>query len=267
MEKIMGMSRNKHVFFLAATLAAGATYAQEVPDFGSSSASAVIVDAPPRERGRGVVPQTQPPPPTEEVVVTGGKLVTFDRVWSLTPGFAYSENREVMGVDLGGKRERGGGRSDQILLGYSNIDPDGSDGPFDQGKLRYRNKFAVLDSGLSVEGQAQVVKRWDKFVEESAHLNLGFRPVPSTLLSLNAGYAWRDRDGASTLKDRDLRFAVTREIQRWGITRVSTDYRLENDIIGEDDFSAGIELKRGITLTVGKHWVAAVSFTQALNAK
>ena len=244
--------------------------AQEIPDFGSGAAGGLVIDTPVRVRP-GAQPAPPPPPEEgqppgaiEEVITTGMARREFQRNWSAVPGVVHSESSDVIGFDLKGKKERGNNKSDQFLIGYSHIDPDGADRPFNQGKLRYRNTFAAFPSGWAFEAQAQLTKRWEKYFEQSAQFNIGFRPYDSLTLTLAVGYMRRDRDSASTLKDRDLRFIVNQALPSIPGLSVSAEYRLENDITGEDDFTVGAVF-RGWSLSIGKHRVTALSYT--LNLK
>jgi hypothetical protein len=241
--------------------------AQEIPEFGSGAASGILVDAPVRARA---VPA--PPPEDgeegalEEIITTGAARSDFRRNWSVASAYVHSDDRGVLGFDLNGLKKRSEGRTDQFLVGYSHINPDGTDGPFHQGKLRYRNKFAVFASGWALEGQAQLLKRWEKYVDESAQLNIGFRPYELLSLTLNAGYLRRERDDGETRDARDLRMVVRQQWPWMQGLAFTADYRLENDVTGEDDASLGAEL-RGWSLSLGKHGVATLSYVLELHAR
>ena len=243
-------------------------HAQEIPDFGSGAASSIIEDTPVRARP-GEPPA--PPPPTEEgeqpfdeIVTTGRRVEEFTREWSAVPGIVHSDSAGVIGFDLKGKKKREGNKSDQYLISYNHVDPDGTDGPFHQGKLRYRNTFASFASGWAFEGQAQLTKRWEKYFEQSAHLNITFRPYERLAMNVGAGYVRRDRDSAAVLEDRDLRFSVRQAIPQTTLA-FSFEYRLENDISKEDDFTFGAEYGSW-SMTLGKHGVASLSYTASLQS-
>lgn len=251
-----------------ACVAAPAT-SQEVPEFGSSSASAVLVDAAPRasaREGSGEATASQADEGKIGTLATAGRpRPEHRRIWVMTPAIVHADNLNVYGFDIAGTRKRDGNRSSQILFGYSSIDPEGAVGPFDHARLRYRNKFAELSSGWAFEGQAQLAERRERFFEQSAQLNASYRPLESLAFAVNAGYIWRDRDNASTLKDRDIRIGVQQKLAVAGGLQIAADYRLENEVTGEDDFSVGVAFGKGWYVSAGKHWVTTLSFVLPLN--
>ena len=60
-----------------------------------------------------------------------------------------------------------------------------------------------------------------------------------------------------------LRFSVRQEIPQIKSLAFSVEYRLENDITREDDFTFGAEF-RDWSMTVGKHGVVSLSYARLL---
>jgi hypothetical protein len=232
-------------------------HAQEIPEFGSGAASTIEVNAPTRGKPAEVAPLL------DLGVVRG--LAHEPILWTLTPAVTQADEVGVIGLDLTAKRNRPGNKFRLLSLAYSNIDPDGTVGPIDQARLRYRDKLLSSTKGWGIEAMAQVTRRWDSFVEPVVQLNVGFKPSDWWSFSTNLGHVWRDRDENSTLKDFDAKFAVKRTLNLKNAFKMSADYRFKNDVTGEDDFSVGFELRDMWYLSVGKHWVASLSYVRALN--
>ena len=168
----------------------------------------------------------------------------FHRSWSAAPGLVHSEASDVIGFDLKGKKERGNNKSDQFLIGYSRIDPDGADGPFNQGSFGIATPSPrSLCGRWALEAQAQRTKRWEKYFEQSAQLNVGLPPDrPADADTECRVHASRSRQRI-TLEDRDLRFFVNQALPSIPGLSVSAESR-ENDITGEDDFTFGAVFRR-----------------------
>ena len=241
-----------------------AAYAQGIGDFGPGIASTIIVDAPPREKmdEQSASKEKDEKDDYEEVVTTGMRKIPTK--WAITPAMSHSDDRESFGVEVAAKRDRERSRFRLLSLAYSNIDPEGTAGPFDQARLRFRDKFFSSSKGWGIEGMAQIVRRWDSFIEPVVQLNVGFKLSDWTSLGGNFGYVWRNRDSGTTLKDFDSKFAVRQTLIPKVGFRATVDYRMKNDVTGEDDFSVGFELLDRWYLTVGKHWVTSMSYVHSL---
>jgi hypothetical protein len=237
---------------LATAAFVGAVEAQEVPEFGSVVGNTVSPGLPPDR-------EDEVPP---AIVLTGARILD-ERKWSLVAGLSDSSDRSIYNVEARGDLNRGMGVSDQLSLAYSRIDLDDAGNSQDQLRLRGRRKFVTDAAGWTIEGQIQVTRRWNRFTEPAAQINLSRKFKDGFSLTLNAGYLYRDREGDPTLKDTDVKVAL-KQILTSNVT-IGTDYRFANDVIGEDDYTFGIELFSRLSAQAGKGGVVSASYVYKLS--
>jgi len=189
-----------------------------------------------------------------EIITTGQAVVETPVVWRLKPAIIGSSDVRAYGMGAAARY----GKSD-LLLQYANIDPDGEPGPFHQYQARL-TRLLYVRGRAELSGYVQFTRRQDAFREPSVLAGLTIRLPKSIKANFNAGWMWRDPDVGKAVDDFDGRFGVSRE---WPRFSVGADYRLKNDITGENDFSVGISA-RGVSFALSKHWTGVLSYTLEL---
>lgn len=256
------MALPKTVVFIAGLFAIECSEAQEVPEFGSATGSAIEPDP---ERRPIPKPRPQPEPDEEglsEVVVTSAVRYREKPTWKLTmvPASTTSDDRQVIGLEM--KAARG---LNEFSLRYASVDPDGTRGPYDQGRIRVRRTLYSLEGALLFDGLLQLTHLSDTYMEPSAQFNVSYSLNPKSVLTVSAGWARRDPDSGPVVEDTDLSIAIKRTLRgRW---KVALSYRFENEISKADNFGVGLEWGPSLRLLVEKNWVTTLSYIKPLSSR